>query len=170
MSTPFESQILEANTKYASTYKHSGLECPPLRKAVLVTCMDCRLDPKSAYGFELGEVATVRNAGASARDAARSALVATHVLGAQEVLLIKHTRCGVLGIPEEAVRGIMKKNLGLEESKEVDNFEALTFHALEASTREEVEYLRNHPLSLSTVRVTGWIHDTDTGLLRKVVA
>jgi carbonic anhydrase len=75
----------------------------------------------------------------------------------------------LLGVPEEAVRGIMKKNLGLSESKEVDDFEVLTFHDLEASTREEVEYLRNHPLSLSTVRVTGWIHDTDTGLLKKIV-
>lgn len=35
MSTPFESQVLEANAKYASTYKHSGLECPPLKHAVL---------------------------------------------------------------------------------------------------------------------------------------
>jgi hypothetical protein len=34
MSTPFEFQILEAHAKYDSTYKHSGLECPPLRKAV----------------------------------------------------------------------------------------------------------------------------------------
>ncbi|EHK18910.1 uncharacterized protein TRIVIDRAFT_43552 [Trichoderma virens Gv29-8] len=170
MSTPFESQVLEANAKYASTYKHSGLECPPLKKAVLVTCMDCRLDPKSAYGFDLGEVTTIRNAGASGRDAARSALLTTHVLGAEEVLLIKHTRCGLLGVPSEVVHDIMMKNLGLTDSKDVDNFEVLTFHDLEASTREEVEYLRNHPLALSKVRVTGWIHDTDTGLLKKVVA
>ncbi|KAL6882989.1 carbonic anhydrase [Trichoderma longibrachiatum] len=123
MSTPFESQILEANAKYASTYKHSGLECPPLRKAVIVTCMDRRLDSKSAYGFDLGEVTTIRNAGASGRDAARSVLLATHVLGAEEVLVIKHTRCGLLGVPGEVVYGIMKKNLGLAESEEVEDFE-----------------------------------------------
>ncbi|KAL7930436.1 carbonic anhydrase [Trichoderma chlorosporum] len=169
MSTLFESQVVEANAKYASTYKHSGLECPPLKKAVLVTCMDCRLNPQSAYGFELGEVTTIRNAGASGRDAARSAILTTHVLGAEEVLLVKHTRCGLLGVPEEAVRGIMKKNLGLTESKEVDDFEIMTFFDLEKSTREEVEYLRHHPLALKSVRVTGWIHDTDTGLLKKVV-
>ncbi|KAL6820947.1 carbonic anhydrase [Trichoderma sp. SZMC 28015] len=169
MSTPFESEVLKANAKYASTYKHSGLECPPLKKAVLITCMDCRLDPKSAYGFELGEVTTIRNAGASGRDAERSALLVTHVLGAEEVLLIKHTRCGLLGVPSEVVQDIMKKNLGLAESKDVDNFEVLTFHDLEASTREEVEYLRNHPFWRSHIRVTGWIHDTDTGVLKKIV-
>ncbi|KAL6866843.1 carbonic anhydrase [Trichoderma novae-zelandiae] len=169
MPTPFESQVLEANAKYASTYKHSGLECPPLRKAVLITCMDCRLDPKSAYGFELGEVTTIRNAGASGRDAARSVLLTTHVLGAEEVFVIKHTRCGLLGVPEDAVHGIMKRNLGLTKSKEVDNLEVLTFFDLEKSTREEVEYLRNHPLAWKKVRVTGWIHDTDTGVLSKVV-
>lgn len=131
--------------------------------------MDCRLDPKSAYGFELGEVTTIRNAGASGRDAARSALLTTHILGAEEILIIKHTRCGLLGFPEEVVRDIMKKNLGKTESKEVDNFEVWTFFDLEKSTREEVEYLRNHPLWLSKIRVTGWIHDTDTGVLKKIV-
>ncbi|EHK45800.1 hypothetical protein TRIATDRAFT_307825 [Trichoderma atroviride IMI 206040] len=156
MSTPFESEILAANAKYASTYTHSGLECPPKKRAVLITCMDCRLDPKSALGFELGEVTTIRNAGASGLDAARSVLLTTHVLGAQEILLIKHTRCGLLGVPEEAVRGMMKKNLGVEESKE-------------ASTREEVEHLRKHPLWLSKIKVTGWIQDTDTGVLKKIV-
>lgn len=35
MSTPFESETLTANAKYVSTYEHSGLECPPLKKAVL---------------------------------------------------------------------------------------------------------------------------------------
>lgn len=35
MSTPFESEILAANAKYASTYTHSGLECPPKKRAVL---------------------------------------------------------------------------------------------------------------------------------------
>ena len=131
--------------------------------------MDCRLDPKSAYGFELGEVTTIRNAGASGRDAARSVLLVTHVLGAEEVLLIKHTRCGLLDVPEDVVHGIMKKNLGFGESREVDDFEVLTFFDLEKPTREEVEYLRNHPLAWKKVRVTGWIHDTDTGVLNKVV-
>ncbi|KAL7900753.1 carbonic anhydrase [Trichoderma sp. SZMC 28014] len=169
MSTLFESEILTANAKYVSTYTHGGLECPPKKHAVIITCMDCRLDPKSALGFELGEVTTIRNAGASGLDAARSALLTTHVLGAQEVLLIKHTRCGLLGVPEEAVHGIMKKNLGVEESKEVDNFDVLTFFDLEASTREEVEHLRNHPLWLSKIKLTGWIQDTDTGALKKIV-
>lgn len=43
MSTPFESQVLEANAKYASTYKHSGLECPPLKKAVFGKFYSLRL-------------------------------------------------------------------------------------------------------------------------------
>ncbi|OTA01067.1 beta carbonic anhydrase clade D [Trichoderma parareesei] len=161
MSTPFEFQVLEANAKYDSTYRHSGLECLFLRKAVIVTCMDCRLDPESAYGFELGEVTIIRNAGASGRDAASLRLT--------QVLLIKHTRCGLLGVPEEVVHGIMKKNLGLTESKDVDDFGVLTFLELEKSTREEVEYLRNHPLAWKQWRVTGWIHDMDTELLRKIV-
>ncbi|ETR98603.1 hypothetical protein M419DRAFT_133281 [Trichoderma reesei RUT C-30] len=125
MSTPFEFQILEAHAKYDSTYKHSGLECPPLRKAVNVTCMDYRLNPKSAYGFELRR--------------------------------------------KEVVHGIMTKNLGLTESKDVDDFGVMIFLELGESTREEVEGLRSHPVAWKKVRVTGRIHDTDTELLRKIV-
>lgn len=130
--------------------------------------MDCRLDPSSAYGFKLGDTTIIRNAGGSARDAARSALIATHVLGAEDIYIIKHTKCGLLGVTTEFAHGIIKQNLGLTESKDVDNFEIQGIADLEESAKEDVAYLRNHPVSLPHVRVTGWIHDTDSGLLKKV--
>jgi carbonic anhydrase len=82
---------------------------------------------------------------------------------------IKHIRCGLLGVPEEVVHGIMTKNLGLTESKDVDDFGVMIFLELGESTREEVEGLRSHPVAWKKVRVTGRIHDTDTELLRKIV-
>lgn len=137
---------------------------------LLVTCMDCRLDPAAAYGFSLGDTTTVRNAGASARDGARSALLTTHVLGAENIYVIKHTKCGLLGVTTEMAHGIIKENLGLEDSnKDLQAFEIIPIADLEESLKEDVAYLKHHPLALEKVRVTGWIHDTDTGLLKKVV-
>lgn len=48
MSTPFESEILAANAKYVSTYTHSGLECPPKKKAVLSKFSSIQ-DPSRAF-------------------------------------------------------------------------------------------------------------------------
>lgn len=132
--------------------------------------MDCRLDPAAAYGFKLGDTTIVRNAGASARDGARSALLTTHVLGAEQIYIIKHTKCGLLGVTTQMAHGIIKKNLGLADAtKDLDSFEVFSIADLEESLKEDVAYLRHHPLALEKVRVTGWIHDTDTGLFKQVI-
>lgn len=132
--------------------------------------MDCRLDPAGAYGFKLGDTTIVRNAGASARDGARSALLTTHVLGAEHIYIIKHTKCGLLGVTTEMAHGIIKKNLGLADStKDLNDFEILPIANLDDSLKEDVTYLRHHLLALKGVTVTGWIHYTDTGLLKKIV-
>ncbi|RAO70458.1 uncharacterized protein BHQ10_006470 [Talaromyces amestolkiae] len=190
MSTALEQHILEANSRYANAYNSAGLNIQPANKLVIsklhilfgrkaspltiffttVTCMDCRLDPAAAYGFKLGDTTIVRNAGASARDGARSALLTTHVLGAEDIYIIKHTKCGLLGVTTEMAHGIIKKNLGLANSTEdLDNFEVFPIADLEESLKEDVAYLRHHPLAMKKVRVTGWIHDTDTGVLKQVV-
>ena len=131
--------------------------------------MDGRLDPLRAWGFKPGEANFIRNAGASTRDGARSILLSNHVLGTEEVFVVKHTHCGMLAATTELAHQVMKKNLGLADSREVDGFEVMPIADLEQSAREDVEYLRNHPLALGKVRVTGWIHDLDTGLIKKVV-
>lgn len=188
MSAILHQGILEANKLYASTFDTPGLDIRPRNKLVIckyrgllfncayltrcnmaVSCMDCRLDPALAYGFKLGDTTVVRNAGACARDGARSLLVACHILGADNIFVIKHTRCGLLGVSSEAVREAFKKNLGVTESKEVDSFDVGPISDLEKSAEEDVKYLREHPLGLKHVHVTGWIHDTDSGLLKKVM-
>ena len=60
-----------------------------------VTCMDARIDPAAAYGINLGDAHVIRNAGGSARDALRSLVISEQLLGTKEILLIKHTGCGM---------------------------------------------------------------------------
>lgn len=131
--------------------------------------MDCRLDPAAAYGFRLGDTTVVRNAGASGVEGARSALLTCHVLGAENIFVVKHTKCGLLGVTNEFAREVVKKNLGITQSEAVDSLDIISITNLEQSAKDDVEYLRKHPLAIKHVRVTGWIHDTDTGLLTKVV-
>jgi carbonic anhydrase len=75
--------------------------------------MNRRLDPAFAYGFDLGEAVTIRNAGRSARAAAQSVLASNHLLGTEEVYVVKHTRCDLLEATAEMVHEAIKKNLGV---------------------------------------------------------
>ena len=131
--------------------------------------MDCRIDPIAACGFKLGEATIIRNAGAHAGEAARSALLTTHILGAEDIYIIKHTKCGLLGVNADVARQVIKQNLGITESKDVDAFEVFPITDLDKSTAEDVEFYRNHPLMMPKIRVTGWIYDTDSGSLMQIV-
>jgi len=58
--------------------------------------MDARIDPASAFGISLGDAHVIRNAGGNAEDALRSILISQHLLGTKEIVLVKHTGCGML--------------------------------------------------------------------------
>lgn len=51
-------------------------------------------------------------AGASAHDALRSIVISEQLLGTQEIVLVKHTGCGMLTFTNEDAYGIVDKNLG----------------------------------------------------------
>lgn len=131
--------------------------------------MDCRIDPMAMCGFNTGEATIIRNAGAHAGEAVRSALLATHVLGAEDIYIVKHTDCGLLGVTTEFAHDVIKRNLDPAVSEAVDNFAIFPIGDLEKSAAEDVEYFRQHLLLSPKVRVTGWIYDTDSGKLSQVV-
>jgi len=74
--------------------------------------MDARIDPAAAYGIPLGDAHIIRNAGASAKDALRSLIISEQLLGTQEILLLKHTGCGMLTFGNDDAVGLVKGNLG----------------------------------------------------------
>lgn len=131
--------------------------------------MDTRLHPEASYGLTPGEMIIIRNAGASARDAARSTLLSCHVLGIEEVYVVKHTDCGMLMANTPLVHQVMTQNLGETAAEEISEFDPLPIANLKESAEQDVAFLRQHPLALSKIRVTGWIFDTETGKVEKVV-
>ena len=88
-----------------------------------VTCMDCRIDPSSAFGIDLGDAHVIRNAGGSAREELRSLVISEQLLGTNEIFVIKHTHCGMMGLTNESISAVIAKNLGaaaLDELKGLD--------------------------------------------------
>lgn len=130
--------------------------------------MDARIDPAAAFGIPLGAAHVIRNAGASARDAFRSIVISQQLLGTTEVLVVKHTGCGMLTFDNETAKGLVKKNKGEAAAKEVADLDFLTFPDLEAEVKKDVEWLRSKAIE-SGITFTGWVYEVETGKVRKVL-
>ncbi|KAF2128696.1 carbonic anhydrase [Dothidotthia symphoricarpi CBS 119687] len=130
--------------------------------------MDARIDPTSAFGIPLGAAHVIRNAGASARDAFRSIVISQQLLGTTEVLVVKHTGCGMLTFDNETAKGLVKKNKGDAAAKEVENIDFLTFSDLEGEVKKDVQWLQGRAVE-KDIQFTGWVYEVETGIARKVV-
>src|SRR5262244_2092341 len=91
------SEVLESNSKYATTFgEKSKLAMPPARRFAILTCMDARLDPAKFSGLSEGDAHVIRNAGARASDdAIRSLVISYKLLGTREFFVVHHTDCGM---------------------------------------------------------------------------
>ncbi len=134
----------------------------------IVTCMDARIDPAAAYGISLGDAHVIRNAGASARDALRSIVISQQLLGTKEVLVIKHSGCGMLTFKNEDAHNVVQANLGKEGSEELAGLDFLPFPDLDDAVRDDVSYLRGSKAVADDVTVSGWVYEVETGKVRVV--
>ncbi|KAH7359700.1 carbonic anhydrase [Pyrenochaeta sp. MPI-SDFR-AT-0127] len=168
MSANGEQNIEQGNKAYVSSFTQGHLALPPSQKYAVLTCMDARIDPAAAFGIPLGAAHVIRNAGASARDAFRSIVISQQLLGTTEVLVVKHTGCGMLTFDNETAKSLVKKNKGDAAAKEVEDLDFLTFPDLEAEVKKDVEWLQSKAVEQG-IRFTGWVYEVETGKARKVV-
>ncbi|KAF1957668.1 carbonic anhydrase [Byssothecium circinans] len=163
-----EQNLVEGNKEYAASFTQGHLALPPSQKYAVLTCMDARIDPSAAFNIPLGAAHVIRNAGASARDAFRSIVISQQLLGTTEVLLVKHTGCGMLTFDNETAKSLVKKNKGEAAAKEVEDIDFLTFPKLEEKVKEDVEWLKSKAVE-EGVNVSGWVYEVETGKARRVV-
>jgi len=130
--------------------------------------MDARIDPAQAFGIALGDAHVVRNAGASAREGLRSVVISQQLLGTREVLVVKHTGCGMLTFSNEDARGIVAKNLGPAAAAELAALDFLPFPDLEQAVRDDVAFLTKSAAVPADVAISGWVYEVETGKVRKV--
>jgi carbonic anhydrase len=129
--------------------------------------MDARIDPAAAFGIALGDAHVIRNAGGNAQDALRSILTSQHLLGTREIVLVKHTGCGMLTFSNEDGRAALQGNGGEVE----DGFDFQPFDDLQDALRRDVEFLKGHEgLARDVpVPVSGWVYDVATGRVERIV-
>jgi carbonic anhydrase len=156
-------RILDQNERFAEAFDRSALTAAPLTGLAILTCMDARIDVEDALGLRVGDAHIIRNAGALAsEDVVRSLVVSQQLLGTREIVVIAHTRCGLHGADEAALRERVAVSTGFDTEMGFGSFADL-----DAMVREQVEVLRDEP-ALLDVPVHGLVYEVETGRLREV--
>ncbi len=156
-------RLLAENDRYAESFDRSSLTAAPLRGLAIVACMDARFEVDVALGLRTGEAHVIRNAGGLAtEDVIRSLIVSQQLLGTNEIFVIGHTGCGLLGADDDALRDRLTAATG--EALEIGFG---SFDDLDATVRASVERLRTHPW-LKRGPVHGLVFDVATGRLREI--
>ena len=176
-------QIMEYNKKFVENkgYEPFLTSKYPDKKLAILTCMDIRLIEllPAALGIKNGDAKIIKNAGGTMvhpyGSVVRSLLVGILELGVEEVMVIGHTDCGVQGMDGKEMlellekRGIDKQHIDIVRHSGIDLEKWLGgFESVESSVHETVKGLKEHPLMPKDVKISGFIMNSETGLLTKV--
>lgn len=178
------SEILDHNRAFVASKEYEAFRTDrfPNKKLVVLSCMDTRLVEllPHAMGFRNGDVKMVKNAGAIVShpfgSVMRSILIAIYELHAEEIVVVGHTGCGMMGLSCDRVldkaktRGVSDDVLATLQHAGIDLRQWFTgFDTVEDGVRQSVDVIKNHPLLPRDVVVHGMLMDSETGGLKLVV-
>ena len=111
MANSMTDKCLDNNKQYASGQAMHKPVYPgkqpiqPAKRVAVVACMDARLDVEDLLGLQTGEAHIIRNAGGVVSDdAIRCLIISHHLLNTNEIILIHHTRCGMLAFTDDLLK------------------------------------------------------------------
>ncbi|MGW8423935.1 beta-class carbonic anhydrase [Peribacillus simplex] len=178
------SSILDYNKTFVDQNKYKEFQTTkyPDKKIVIITCMDTRLLellPK-AMGLRNGDAKIIKNAGAIVShpfgSIMRSILVAIYELKVEEVCVIGHHGCGMVGLRSSSLLEAAKQkkvsqehidvlsNSGIDLSKWLSGFQCV-----EESVTNSVRLIENHPLLPESIAVHGMVIHPETGKLDRII-
>jgi carbonic anhydrase len=157
-------QLIAANRAYAGRFDRPHLSIRPSLRLAIVTCMDSRLDAFAALGLEQGQAHVLRNAGGVVTDdMIRSLAISQRRLGTEEIVVVQHTDCGMMTVTDDGFRRELHEATGV-----APEFAIESFTDLDTNVRQSLERLRRSPFLAHTDRISGFVYDVDTALLRRV--
>ena len=118
-------------------------------------------------GLGKGDAHILRNAGGIVtEDVIRSLVISHHLLGTEEIMIINHTDCGLMGRSEEELRRLVISRTGSEAVAAPSRF--FTFNIVEENVRDQIQKLRRHPWIPQNIPVRGFVYDVTKGRLIEV--
>jgi len=122
MANKMTDGYLANNKQYASgkaVHKpnHPGKQpINPAKHVAVVACMDARIDVEDLLGLQTGDAHIIRNAGGVVTDdAIRCLIISHHLLDTNEIILIHHTRCGMLAFTDDLLKAGLEGDRKTEE-------------------------------------------------------
>lgn len=129
--------------------------------------MDARIDPAAAFGISLGDAHVIRNAGGNAKDALRSILISQHLLGTREIILVKHTGCGMLTFTNADALKVVAGNVGTGVLQSTYDFQP--FPDLEQGVKDDASWLESNAALPKDIAISGWVYEVETGKTKQIV-
>lgn len=158
--------VLAHNEGFTRTFSGATLTAPPIRKLLVIACMDARINIQTALGLNYGDAHIIRNAGGTVTDdVLRSAIVSTNALGTREIMVINHTGCGMMGCTDHGLRQQLTEQYGPTDQAPPD-FHAFT--ELNSHVKDQVARLKKHPWLPADTVARGFTYDVQTGQLHEV--
>jgi len=115
MANKMTGSYLKNNKQYASgkaVHKpsHPGKQpINPAKHVAVVACMDARIDVEDLLGLQTGAAHIIRNAGGVVTDdVIRCIIISHHLLDTNEIILIHHTRCGMLAFTDDLLKAALE--------------------------------------------------------------
>ena len=151
------------NAAYAAQFDARGLPTPPKKQVAVVTCMDSRMDIFAILGLNNGEAHIIRNAGGVVTDdVVRSLAISQRKLGTREIIVIKHTQCGMLTFTDDEFRENLRLETGMKPPWSPESFSDL-----DAEVRSSLNRIHSSAF-IQHKNARGFVYDVDTGALREV--
>lgn len=104
------------------------------------------------------------------KDSIRSLVISQRLLGTREIAVFHHTDCGMQTFTTPQLREKLKASAEQADAAKVaaaaDVIQFLEFSDLDKAVKEEVEFVKAHPLILRETEVTGWVYHVESGKVR----
>ncbi|KAJ9626147.1 hypothetical protein H2204_010098 [Knufia peltigerae] len=181
--------FVKANEEYLNEGhkpEPSDLTRGPRSYTAVITCIDSRATPEHWYDLRPNEVWSLRNGGGRANDPGllRSLMILQATSEVKEIRVLHHKNCGSLYYNNQWVHGLVQKNSPSRSGQyspsaypHCQSMGTLPFirrgdkdekEIIIDSIKQDVEFLRSHPLVKESVKVTGFYQDLSNGLISEV--
>ena len=156
--------LIRNNAAYADSFADADLGRQPALKVAVVACMDARLHVSRLLGLAPGDAHVIRNAGGVVTDdTIRSLAVSQRLLGTEEIVVVRHTDCGMLGLDDDELRARIEKETGVR-----PEWSAESFDDLDDGLRDSLARIHASPFIAHKHSVRGFVYEVETGRLREV--
>jgi carbonic anhydrase len=164
--------LVERNQDFASHYFLKDLSLMPTLRAMIIGCVDPRVDPALLLGLGLGEAVVIRNVGGRITPATLQTVgmlgrIAQsergNLAGEFHLIVLQHTQCGIARL--EGDTDMLASYFGI--GKEGVTSKAITDP--HAAVAVDVAALKANPVLPGNWLVSGLVYDVATGLVDVVV-